>query len=74
MQWLEEGERRREAGPRSELRQRETALAEVAWNGPQHNAGKDRGSDEAEDGEAEEDVGHAGNRITGERRKTAFSC
>jgi hypothetical protein len=59
MQWLEQGERRREAGPRSKLRQRATALAEKARNRPQHNAGKDRGSDEAEDGEAEEDVGHA---------------
>ncbi len=54
MQWLEQGERRREPGPRSKLSQRATALAQIARNGPQHNAGKDRGSDEAEDGETEE--------------------
>ncbi len=66
MQWLEEGERRREAGAGSEVGQRETALAEVARNGPQHNAGEDRGSDEAEDGEAEKGVGHADLRIPGE--------
>jgi hypothetical protein len=48
MQWLEECKRRRETGPGSELRKREAALAKSAGNGPKHNAGKDRGGDEAE--------------------------
>src|SRR5580692_833337 len=67
MQWLQEAQRRREAGPRSKLRQSATALAEEARNGPQHNACKDRRSDEAEHREAEDDVGHADNRITGNK-------
>src|SRR5580698_6103867 len=67
MQWLQERERRCESRPRSKLDKRSAPLAQIAGNGPQHNAGKDRGSDEAEDGKAKQGVGHAPNSITGEK-------
>ena len=67
VQRLEQRERRRKAGPRQQLGQRQPAFAQIAGNGPQHHAGKDRGRDEAEDGQAEKDVGHADLRIPGQR-------
>ena len=64
VQGLEQRERRRETGAGGECGERLTPFAQVAGHGPQHDAGEDRGGDEAEDSQAEEDVGHAGSRIS----------
>ena len=61
---LEEGERRGEGEARdSRACEGLAALAQVARNRGQGHAGEDRGGDEAEDGEGEQGVQHAGLRI-----------
>jgi hypothetical protein len=60
VQRLEERKRRRKAGLLGEFGKRFVSFVEEAWNRPKHDAGKYGRSDEAENGNAGENVEHAG--------------
>ena len=62
---LQQGQRRRKAGPLFELSQRQPPLTQIAGHRRQYHASKDRGSHEAEEGQCKKNVRHAGIRISG---------
>ena len=63
VQRLEQGQRGRESREVVELRVCRPPLAQVSRHGPQDHAGEHAGSDQAEGGQCEQGVEHAGFRI-----------
>jgi hypothetical protein len=60
---LEEGEGRCEAGPLHKVREGRSPFAQVFWHSCENDPGKNRRSDQTEDGQCNERVRHAGVRI-----------
>src|ERR1700746_1648675 len=63
VQWLEQRQRRGKGRSLVKLRKGGAALTKIAWHSNERHPGKDRGSDQAEDGQCEKNVQHAGSRI-----------
>ena len=63
MNWFEQGQRRSEARPLTEIGDSRAPFAKITWYRGQHDAGDNRRSKKPEYRQSEESVQHAGLRI-----------